>query len=204
MKQALFPHKRKTDEPLSSEAVQKELSRLCDRDALPKTEVATAKLFPSVEKHFRSAIDREMKMPCIRTPYLYMSDEGFLIVFTVLYTLFRASCKEFFAKAEESGEHVFLIFEGTTDISVDGVSDALMLSERTVCTLSSIAKASGFWLDITASGNLLRLSFSFVRFRAVPLSSYSCSEDFILDKMHRAFQLFLCEGGNAFDSDSHK
>ncbi len=189
---------------MSSESVQKELSRLCDGDALPKLEIDTAILFPTIEKNIRSSIDREIKMPSVHMPYFYLSDEGFLIVFTVLYSLSRAACAELFVKTEENGEHAFLILEGKTDKKASSTEDALALPTKTLATLSSIAKASGFSLSITVDEGTLRVRFSFVRFRAVPISAYSCSEDFVLDKMHRAFRLFMHEGSNFFDIETKK
>ena len=198
MKQGLFPHTRKFEKPMSGELVQKELARLSDEDALPKREVATALFFQLVEKHLRAFVDKETSLPHIRAPYLYMSDEGFVTVFTVLYSLFRASCKEAFTKSEEIGEHTVLTLEGKT--AKKTVRDTLALSDKTLSTLLLIAKASGFSLDISVSDGVLRLRFSFVRFRAIPLSAYSCAEDFVSDKMYRAFQLFMREGSDAFDA----
>lgn len=189
---------------MSVEDIQKELDRLCDSNALPKLEISTAALFSTVEKNFRSYIDREISMPFMRTPYLYLSDEGFLIVFTVLYSISRAACAKLTLKAEESGEHAFLILEGKTDKNAKGVEEALMISSQTLAMLGAIAKASGFSLGTAIEDGILRVRFSFLRFRAVPVSAYSCSEDYVLDKMHRAFQLFMRENCSFFDFDEQK
>ncbi len=182
--------KEPVGEPLTALSLEKELSRLCFADAPQKKSVASDILFPTVEKHFEGCIDREAKIPFVPHSYIYMSDEGFLTVFAVVYTLSRAACKELFAKAEVNGEYIFLTLSGKTDKGAVSASDALALSERALCALSAIAESSGFSLSISVTDGRLVVSIRFLRFRAVPVSGYSCSEDFVKSNLERALSLF--------------
>ena len=182
--------KETVGEPLTALSFEGELSRLCSANALPKRNVATDILFPMLEKHFESCIDREVKIPFVPHSYIYMSDEGFLTVFAAVYTLSRAACKELLAKTEENGEHIFLTLTGKTDKDATGVADALALSERAVSALSAIAESSGFSLTFSVTRGKLAVSICFSRFRAVPVSGYSCSQDFVEDSVARALSLF--------------
>lgn len=73
--------KETVGEPLTKESFEEELARLCTANALPKKSVVSDILFPALEKHFESAVDREVSIPFIPHSCIYMSDEGFLTVF---------------------------------------------------------------------------------------------------------------------------
>ena len=176
------------EEPLSDATVHKEVKRLTTASALPKVSASAETLFAVLEKHLKTYVDRYATVPCVPDTYLYMSDEGFLTVFAIVYTRLRAACKELFAKMERKDEHVFLTLSGET--FAEDIGEALAVKEKTLSALYAIASAAGFSLFFTVASGKLCASFRFVRFRAIPVSSYSCSEEFVFDKTHRAFNLF--------------
>jgi hypothetical protein len=182
--------KETVGEPLTKESFEEELARLCTANALPKKSVVSDILFPALEKHFESAVDREVSIPFIPHSCIYMSDEGFLTVFAVVYTLARAACKEMFIKAEKNGEYIFLTLSGKTDKNAANASDALALNEAALSALSVIADSSGFSLSLSVEKGILTASMRFLRFRAVPVSSYSCSLDFVESNVSKALSVF--------------
>ena len=187
-------------EPISAEEAKGELVRLLDGNALLKKGVDTSIFFPIVEKHFRAAIDAEMTFPSIRPLHLYMSDEGFLVVLTVLYGLLYGACRKVTAEALEDGECLALVYKGEPDGNFGSLSEAFSVPDKVIGTLRAIARAAGFTLTFGLSDEELELRFLFARFRAVPISTYSCSEEFVRDKMDRAMRWFMQSGVDFFNN----
>lgn len=185
--------KAKREAPLSASEVKKEIERLSDASRLVKGEVAAHELFPVIESHFRALIDADAVLPRFSTTYLYLCEEGFLTVFTVLYTLLRAACRTVRADVRAENDCAFLTFEGGLSREEESACAALAITEKMLHALCSIAKAAGFDVTPVLSKDILTLRFSFVRFRAIPVSGYSCSEEFVRDKMNRALRLFMQE-----------
>ena len=182
--------KTEITEPLTEGEVQSELLRLCTGKMLLKQAVFSDILFPLLEKHFKSSIDKEASVPFVPNSHLYMSDEGFITVFSVVYTLSRFASKDLVLSAEKEGECVFLNLRGKMDHKAKNVEEALGAPSKWMALLSKIAGASGFSLFASVIDGRLEARFRFSRFRAVPVSSYSCSEQFVVDKVQRAFKLF--------------
>ena len=104
--------------------------------------------------------------------------------------LSRFASKDLVLSAEKEGECVFLNLRGKMDHKAKNVEEALGAPSKWMALLSKIAGASGFSLFASVVDGKLEARFRFSRFRAVPVSSYSCSEQFVVDKVQRAFKLF--------------
>ena len=194
----IVTHVKTGEAPVSAEEAKREVARLLDGNALPKTGVDVGVFFPIVERHFKDAIDAEMVLPYETSLYLYMSDEGFLIVLTVLYGFFRGACRSVSASITAEGEYVTLSYLGKTEAEADASQSTRPVAEELWSTLCAIAKAAGFGLALCFGEGTLEMRFSFARFRALPVSAYSCSEEFVRDKMDRAMRLFM-SGSTPFD-----
>ena len=164
-----------------------ELKRLLAAEQSAKSAVGVSLFFETLEKYFRSYIDRDAAFPRFSLPYVYVCEEGLIIVLAVVYSLMRLQSKRL-SVTQTVKDDVLLLSFSAEDLTESDVS--AVASEEMLACLSMLAKTSGFSLAFGEEGKPCA-TLSLLPFHAIPVVTYSCSETLMQSAIERAFRIFF-------------
>ena len=185
MKRIAVPYDIKPRETMSDEEAERELLRLCDASSLSRKEISGELFFPIVGRVFRSVIDADFRLPKDAPPSMFAAEEGFLTVLTILYSTFRFCYSDVAVDWNVEGEYVSLRLIGKRKTPLSHTVFSPTAERR----ISAIARASGIALAVSTHETDCKVCVVLPRMRAIPVSTYSASEDLIFKCVERALML---------------
>ncbi len=181
----VVPYDLKLCETMSEEEAEKELLRLCDASSLSRKEISGEQFFSVVGRIFRSVIDADFQLPKDTPPSMLAAEEGFLTVLTILYSTLRFCYSNVTADWKAEGEYVSLRLIGKRKTPLT----CAVFSPTAERRIAAIARASGVALSVSIHETDSKVCVVLPRMRAIPVSTYSASEDLIFKCVERALML---------------